>query len=198
MRQQILGIGVVGISLFLGGCGGEPVLPSQPVAALPTAAFAITTSDTDLPETSTASEIVSRFMTAILHGESRTIRTLLTPLARQKSKELGISFTPQTSHTASFTIDQIIPHGENCVYVHTTLTDSNEKGEKETAEIVWIVDKNEEGWRISGAAAELFDGQDKTLLNFEDPEAAQNAIYTAEIQSVTKSTVNHTNHSQSH
>ncbi|MDR2115114.1 MAG: hypothetical protein LBP87_01910 [Planctomycetaceae bacterium] len=195
MRQQFLGTGFVGIFLLFvllfGGCGGETVLSPEPVAVFPA-------TDTDLPETSDVAEIVSRFMTAILHGESQTIRTLLTPPARQKSEELGISFTPQTSRTASFTIDRIVPQGENCVYVHTTLTDLNEEAEKESAEIIWIMAKSAEGWRISGAAAEIFDGQDKTFLNFEDPEEAQNAISLAELQAVPKSAMNPTNHSQSH
>ncbi|MDR1270490.1 MAG: hypothetical protein LBK82_13290 [Planctomycetaceae bacterium] len=181
MSWRFLGMCVVGISLLLGGCGGENILPSQPVANVSTAET-VTTPDTGLPEISDTRAIVSRFMTAMLHGENQTIRTLLTPAARQKGEEMGIFFTPQTTHTASFTIDQTIPQGENCVYVYTTLTDLNEKGENESVEIVWIVTKKEEGWRVSGAAAALFDGQDKTLLDFEDPEAAQNAISVAEIQ----------------
>jgi hypothetical protein len=190
MYKQFLGMGVVGISLLFGGCDGKNSSSSQPVGVLSTVT-STTTADagnSDLPEISSATEIVSKFMTAMFQGESQTIRALLTPTARQKGKELGIHFAPQTTHTASFTIDQTIPQGENCVYVHTTLTDLNEKGEKESVEIIWIVAKNQEGWRISGAAVALFDGQDKTLLNFEDPEAAQNAISVAESQSVTKNT----------
>jgi hypothetical protein len=186
MKQHFLQISIAGLFLLFGGCNGKTALP-KPVDGLPAPTAVIITPEIGLPEeTPAATEIVSRFMTAILHGESQTIYTLLTPLARQKNKEMGIAFTPQTSHTASFTIDHAVPQGENCVYVHTTLTDLNENGENESAEIVWIVTKNEEGWRIFGAAVALFDGQDKTLLNFEDPEAAQNAISIAEIQSVLK------------
>jgi hypothetical protein len=190
MYKRFLGMGVVGISLLFGGCGWEDILPLQPVGIPPTSTSVATpdTGNSDLPaiEQSSATEIVSKFMTAMFHGESRTIRALLTPTARQKGEAMGIPFAPQTTHTASFTVDQTIPQGENCVYVHTTLIDSNEKGEKESVEIVWIVVKNKEGWRISGAAVVLFDGQDKTLLNFEDPEAAQNAISVAERQFVIK------------
>jgi hypothetical protein len=183
-------MGVIGISLLFGGCGEEKILPSQSVDVLPTATSAATaeTENSDLPEIYSVAEIVSKFMTAMFQGESQTVRALLTPTARQKGEEMGISFAPQTTHTASFTIDQTIPQGKQCAYVHTTLTDLNEQGEKESVEIIWIVAKHEEGWRISGAAVALFAGQDKTLLNFEDPVAAQHAISVAENQSVTKNT----------
>jgi hypothetical protein len=188
MYRRFLGMGMVGISLFFSGCGRENNLPSQPVGVSSTT-ISTTTPDTGnsgLPERYSATDIVSRFMTAMFQGESQTIRALLTPTARQKGEEMGIPFAPKTTHTASFTIDQTIPQGKNCTYVHTTLTDLNEKGEKESVEIVWIVAQKPEGWRISGAAVALFDGQDKTLLNFEDPEAAQNAISVAESQASLK------------
>jgi hypothetical protein len=190
MYWRFLGMGVVGISLLFGGCDRKNISPPQPVGVQPTAipAVAPDIGNSGLPELSSATEIVSKFMTAMFQGESQTIRALLTPTARQKGEEMGIPFAPKTTHTASFTIDQTIPQGKHCAYVHTTLTDLNEKGEKESVEIVWIVAKHKEGWRISGAAVALFDGQDKTLLNFEDPEAAQNAISAAESQSVTKNT----------
>jgi hypothetical protein len=193
MYWRFWGMGVIGISLLFGGCGRETISPPQLVGVSSTVTSAATpdTENSDSSEIFSATEIVSKFMTALLQSESQTIRALLTPIARQKGEERGIPFAPKTTHTASFTIDQTIPQGKNCTYVHTTLTDLNEKGEKESAEIVWIVTKSKEGWRIAGAAVALFDGQDKTLLNFEAPEAAQNAISAAKRLSVTQNTANH-------
>ncbi|MDR0705957.1 MAG: hypothetical protein LBF88_13375 [Planctomycetaceae bacterium] len=192
MYWRFLGMVVVGISLLFGGCGRDNSLPPQLVSVSSTATSTATpdTEHSDSSTLSSAADIVSTFMTALLQGESQTIRALLTPLARQKGEEMGIPFAPKTTHAASFTVDQTIPQGKNCTYVHTTLTDLNEKGEKESAEIIWIVAQNNDGWRIAGAAVALFDGQEKTLLNFEDPEAAQNAISAAENQFVTQNTAN--------
>lgn len=135
-----------------------------------------------LVEEHPAREIVNLFMQALLRGENETVRNLLTPLARQKGREQRIPFTTPPSGTASFQLHGLTLHGSIGAYVQTTLTDLDEQGRTESAEIVWIVAKTNEGWRVAGAAVSLFDGQDKTIINFEDPEASQHAIAQAEVQ----------------
>jgi hypothetical protein len=169
---------IIGLLLLFGGCGGENVTQQRP-PAVSSAAPGTTPFEANADSIHSATDVVSKFMAAMIRGESQTIRMLLTPLARQKGEEKGIPFASEASDTALFTIDKAVPQGENSIYVHTTLTDLNEKSEKESVEIVWIVTKNEEGWRVAGAAVSLLAGQDKTLINFEDPEAAQNAISLA-------------------
>lgn len=127
----------------------------------------------------TASEIVDRFLHAMLHGENETVRDLLTETARKKGAKYNVPFAPSASETASYRIEKTVPQGEIGAYVHSVLTDLDEHGRSESAEIVWIVAKTEAGWRIAGAAVSLFAGQEKTVINFEDPEAAQNAIAAA-------------------
>jgi len=129
-----------------------------------------------------AAVVVENFLTAILCGDNSTIRALLTPLARQKGDEKGIPFSPPASPTASFAVLKTTEQGEFGAYVYTDLADSDGQGGKESAEIIWVVAKTEEGWRVAGAAVSLFEGQDKTVINFEDPDAAQQAIADAETQ----------------
>lgn len=39
-----------------------------------------------------------------------------------------------------------------------------------TYEIVWVLRRQAEGWRIAGMALELLPGQPPQFLNFEDPQ----------------------------
>jgi len=37
-------------------------------------------------------------------------------------------------------------------------------------EIVWVLRREKEGWRLAGMATELVPGQEPQFLNFEDPD----------------------------
>ena len=127
-------------------------------------------------------QVTRDFLTSMLQGNDEKLRSLLTPLARKKGQELGIPFSPPASDTATFTIDDVAMQGDQGAYVFSTLTDKNPRGVNESAEIIWVVAKTNEGWRIAGAAVSLFDGVAKTIINFEDPEAAKKAIADAELK----------------
>ena len=127
-----------------------------------------------------AEKVTRDFLSAMLRGDDAKLRSLLTPLARAKGEEQGIPFSPPASDTASFTINSIDTQGDQGAYVTSTLVDKNPDGENESAEIIWVVAKTNEGWRIAGAAVSLFEGMPPTIINFEDPEAAKKAIADTE------------------
>lgn len=176
----VLGAMFLGYLVLLIGCGGTQSASSE--SSSPTEAVA----DVSTPPHPAAST-VHDFMTAMLRGEDEAIRSLLTPTARQKGEEKGIPFAPPASDTATFRVDRTTPQGENGAYVHTTLTDLDEMGRPESAEIIWIVALGSEGWRVAGAAVALFEGQEPTVINFEDPDAAQEAIAAAEAREAQRS-----------
>ena len=45
-----------------------------------------------------------------------------------------------------------------------------------TDNMLWLVRKDSEGWRILGIAAEVFPGEPPLLLNFEEPEKTNEKI----------------------
>ena len=160
------------------GCGTKEV-PSA-VSEKPTESAPVSAS-------SQAVQTVTDFMAAMLRGEDEKIRTLLTPIARKAGEEKGVPFSPAASDTATFTIDKAVPNGSAAASVFTTLTDIDpETEQKESSEIVWTVVQTEEGWRVSGALVALFDGQPKIQINFEDPEATQQALAEAEAKAKQK------------
>lgn len=131
-------------------------------------------------ESHPAIKVCAEFLNALLDEDDTTLRELLTPLARMRNEDLGIPFSSSNNLNATFEMHGITLFDQHGAYVQSTLTNTDEQGEKESVEIVWIVAKTSNGWRIAGAATTLFDGQDKTVLNFEDPEAAKKAIAEAE------------------
>lgn len=137
-----------------------------------------------------AEDATRRFFHAVLAGDEATIRSLLTPEARRRADEQGIPFSPEPSRTASFTLDRAEYRDELGAYVYTTLTDRAPGTGPASTEIVWLVAKTTEGWRVAGAAMTLFDGQEKTVIDFEDPESARAAIAAAERREIERRTRN--------
>ena len=54
--------------------------------------------------------------------------------------------------------------------VKTTWTDLDERGQPQTDEIVWVVRREAQGWRIAGMAAVMVAGEDPIPFDFENPE----------------------------
>lgn len=162
---------------FLPGCGKSE---SQPLAAGETAdrAAAEVEDDGSQPETDPAADkqaaanTVQDFLQAIKSGDETVSNELLTPLARQKTSELNMAVAPMGSETASFTVGEVeLPaEGEGeLAHVASSWTDIDDDGAEHTDEILWVLRREKEGWRIGGMATKVFEDEPPLLLDFEDP-----------------------------
>lgn len=119
-----------------------------------------------------AAEVVRNFLQAIKSGDETVSNELLTPLARQKTAELDMAVAPMGSETASFTVGEaeLPPEGDGeLAHVASTWSDIDDDGEQHTDEILWVLRREDEGWRIGGMATKVFEDQPPLLLDFEDP-----------------------------
>lgn len=123
-------------------------------------------------EPGAAAEVVRDFLQAIKTGDETTSNDLLTPLAREKTAEMDMAVAPIGSDSASFTVGEVeLPEegsGE-LAHVASTWTDIDEDGQRHTDEILWVLRREEKGWRIAGMATKVFEDEPPLLLNFEDP-----------------------------
>ena len=124
---------------------------------------------------------VELFFAAMLDGDQERIRMLLTPAARTACREKGLPFAPSASRRTMFKVTRQVDQEGTGAYVTTHWSETGADGRMvATGEIIWVVRLTEEGWRIAGAAAALYEGQEPTILNFEDPDAMLRAIAEAE------------------
>jgi hypothetical protein len=125
-----------------------------------------TAASEDGPETA-----VSRFLEAVRTGDDQQTEAMFTKLAREKIRELeDIQVAPPGSDTAKFTVGKPEMLGEDGARVPSQWTDLDHDGHPRTDEITWMVRKEPEGWRIAGMAADIFEGEDPLLLDFENPK----------------------------
>jgi hypothetical protein len=95
---------------------------------------------------------------------------MMSTIARQKIASLRGNITPPASDTAKFTVGKVEFVGEDGARVASVWSDLDEEGKFGSKEVVWVLRKEPEGWRVVGLAAMVFQGQDPLVFNFEDPE----------------------------
>ena len=116
-------------------------------------------------------EIVSSFLEALRSGDETTAEALLTTMAREETERHDLVVRPPGTPTAKFTIGETeyVDAQQQGAHVHSIWTEGEGSSEAVTYEIVWVLRRQEDGWRVAGMATEIIDGQRPVFLNFEDP-----------------------------
>jgi hypothetical protein len=111
---------------------------------------------------------VHEFLHAVKTGDEKKAADMLTDKARTKTAEMDLEVAPPGSDTASFEVGEVEMLDDNAAYVGSVWSDVDPDGTKRSDQIVWVLRKEPEGWRIAGMVTRLLDS--KLILNFEDPE----------------------------
>src|SRR5688500_2277755 len=160
--RRLLGIAILAIGpLGLVGCGSES--KETPSAEQTAATESGGAASADGPNVA-----VFQFLEAVRTGDDKKAADMLTKLARQKTEEMEMVVAPPGSATAKFEVGEVEMIQDSGAYVSSTWTDLDEQGQPHSDQIVWVLRKEPEGWRIAGMVTRLFDN--KLVLNFEDPE----------------------------
>lgn len=162
MHKAGLFILLTAITLQL-GCGkSQPVAqPTQPESQPTTAG-----------ETSPA-EVVSQFLDRVRRGGVDSgAGDLLTQKAQSELARIGRSVQPIGSPDASFKVtrSEQVPGEDQARLVQSIWTEPNADGTQSSYEVVWAMQRETNGWRISGLAMEMIAGQPPMVVNFEDGE----------------------------
>jgi hypothetical protein len=132
-----------------------------------------TTASSNLPSnraTETPEAACREFLEAVRTGNDEKAAQMLSEVAREKAAALGRSVTPSASETARFTVGKVKLVGEDGAQVESTWTDVDNEGQAHSDTAVWVLRREQQGWRIVGVAAMIFVGEPPLVLNFEDPD----------------------------
>lgn len=168
------GFFLLGSWLVLPGCGG-PVSAPKPAAAGDQGSSAPqsrATADAAVAIADNTGDPVSAtkvFLEAVRTGDDEKVVAMFTQLARQQAGELNRQFAPVGSDTARYEVsDKVEFLAEDGARVMSTWTDLGADGKPRSDEIMWMLRKEPEGWRIAGMAAVIFPGEPPLLLDFEN------------------------------
>jgi hypothetical protein len=153
------------------GCGG-----GAPPAATPPTAPATAQNGTTQPAQPTAAapepaEVVTEFLTALRTGDRDVAEKLLTQIARDETAKHELTVQPPGSPEIEFAIGvtELVGEPAEEAHVQSTWREPDSDGTKVDFEIIWVLRKQTDGWRIAGMATQLVPQQDPIFLNFEDP-----------------------------
>ncbi|HXT60705.1 MAG TPA: hypothetical protein VN699_18840 [Pirellulales bacterium] len=140
-------------------------------------------SHTDAAEGAGPAEAVAVFLEAVKNGEDDKANSMLTKLALEETAKMNMVVAPPGSESATFEVGEVelLSEGdEQGAHVASKWTDLGDDGQPHTDDIVWMLRKEPEGWRIAGMATTVFEGEPPLLLNFEDPQDMQRKQQLAE------------------
>ncbi len=179
---------VVLLTGTLVGCGGKTETKedkgSKPTTETPATTTGATTSaaapvqvTADTPE-----QAVNTFLNALQTGNDKAAAALLTTQARAETAKNDMVVQPPGAPNATYNVGRV-EHPENnpnAAYVSCLWTEKFEDGQEESYEVVWVLRKEDAGWRVAGMATQLDDAAEPVFLDFEDLAAMENTVQNAE------------------
>jgi len=133
------------------GCGGTKESQEEPADPGPEAA-------------------VTEFLNAVRDGDDEKTEQMLTVTARQTTQSLDMNVAPAGSDTAEFEIGEVEYLADDGARVACTLSDLDQNRQRHTQELIWMLRREPNGWRIAGVAAMSGEGEAPKALNFESLE----------------------------
>jgi hypothetical protein len=178
MRFGLLCLAVCG-GIGLAGCGntGAPATAALGRAAADASGGALASDNrpppkptSSIPAGATPDQVVAEFLSALKGGDKATTAALLTAKAWEETSKHNIEVDPQSAPNAQYQVQaaQYLPDNPSGAHVTSVWTEVYDDGNV-TYQIVWVLRREQDGWRIAGMALELVPGQDLAFLNFEDP-----------------------------
>ncbi|NND96931.1 MAG: hypothetical protein HKN47_06335 [Pirellulaceae bacterium] len=116
-------------------------------------------------------DVVSQFLDQVRRGGADSgAGNFLTAKAQSELARIGRSVQPIGSPDAKFEVTRAepIPGEDNAMLVHSIWTEPIPDGSTTAFQVVWAVQLEKAGWRISGLAMELQPGTDPTVIDFEN------------------------------
>lgn len=124
--------------------------------------------------------VVQPFLEAVRRGDDEAAEALLTPLARHKTRQAGMSLAPPGRDAATYEIVGTEDAGDGVVHVQVHWSDVGPDGQPKTDDIVWVVRRGDQQWGIAGMGVRPGEGRARVYLDFENPAAMQDQLQRIE------------------
>jgi hypothetical protein len=153
------------------GCGKSEGPAHQSAGAPDRNAQSTTSGNTPGSRAAETPEAACReFLEAMRTGNDEKAAQMLSEEAREKAAALGRSVMPSASDTARFTVGKVKIVGDDGAQVESTWTDVDGDNQPHSDQIVWVLRREQQGWRVVGLATVIFPGEPPLVLNFEKPD----------------------------
>jgi hypothetical protein len=155
---------VLGLLTFAIGCGGGDAPPAS-IEATETAK--------DAPNSEPPDAVVTAFLESLRKGNDSLAASLLTDKARAETQAKGLNVQPPGTPDMTYQIGQTeyVDDTKTGAHVGSIWFEKLETGETASFEVIWVLRREAQGWRIAGMAMPPEGPESAPLfLNFEDCE----------------------------
>jgi len=172
MKRTIRTVLIATLALIIAGCGGSSTPSGSSVSTADQRNVERNATDGNHPPSSSPADTVARFYEALRSGEAAAIAALLTDKARAETATAGLDIQSQGSSQLEYQLGEVdyINESMDGAHVKSLWIDYSPDGEKLATEVIWVLRKQVEGWRVAGMATQVVEGQLPLLFNFEDPQ----------------------------
>ncbi len=163
------------LSLFLfvvaAGCGKSAVetTPQATTSGTPVQVAHAEAGNRGLPvdQNSTPDAVVTAFLDAMREGDDHVTEALLTQVARVETKKHDLVVQPPGSPSARYQVGEV-RHVQGGAHVDSQWREHESTDDPVVYDIVWVLRREPEGWRVAGMATALNPRKPPVFLNFED------------------------------
>jgi hypothetical protein len=159
----------IGTALLITGCSKSAPPKSEPAPTTPATSVR---KPADTTSVAAAIPVVRQFLDAMRRGGADSqAQALLTSAAQKATAASGLVLQPIGAPDAKYEVTRAEPYpGEsNACLVHSRWEEPGEQGAMATYEVVWMLQNEQQQWRISGMVLEADPNSDPISVDFEDP-----------------------------
>ena len=179
-------LALAGATMFVSGCGSSTPTPNSDGTASANANRKTTADTLDVAD---ATNVVAQFLDAIRRGgETGGANLLLTQRAQAVLQKIGRTVQPIGSPDAVFKVTraEAVPSTPGAALVHSMWTEPVADGKTESYQVVWALEQEAAGWRISGLAMDLEPGKDPMVVDFENANEMASLLNSNEESTVSQ------------
>lgn len=169
-KRFLLTFALAGTVPWAVGCGSSSAPQASATASPAATANNAMPSETELNRAAT---VVAQFLDAVRRGgETGGANQMLTSDAQAVLQQLGRSVEPIGSTDAVFKVTRAepVPDTPEAALVHSFWTEPKPDGKSETYQVVWAVEREASGWKISGLAMDMGQEQEPMIVDFENSQ----------------------------
>lgn len=162
-------------ALWLTGCGQSST--NTQVSESPAAETATQVADSPVnavlqDKQASPNAIVQAFLDAAKNRDRNVAEQLLTKAARRETEREGLVIDPPGTPQMTYEVGEAEIAEENPTAAYVKVRWFEDTNQTESSEIIWVLRKESQGWRIAGMTTPQADGQYLTW-NFEEPTDMQ-------------------------
>ncbi len=133
----------------------------------------------------TPDKTVIEFLKAARSGDQHRLSSLMTDKAKDQTSKHNVNFELESYQNASFEVGEFeyLTKDKDSAHVACKWTDRDADGATFTHDVIWVLRKEDDGWRVAGMITRPFPDEPPVAFNYESFKELMEAKTSVEQES---------------